>query len=156
MSVCNHMCESCSLTVTWNWSVQKVHDCIQDKLNSWQNDKQKHSAFKHLKPTLSIESMQTFLYQGNELCTVCILKHTVQRWHTLYQPVMRDSSTLEQPLMTVASTGIFSPGTTLMVSPRWTSSTDISSSLQEGNKHSLCTCLSAQHQLCACTCIHSL
>lgn len=44
---------------------------------------------------------------------------------------MRDSSAIELPSMTFPSTGNFPPGTTFTMSPRWTSSTAICSSLQK-------------------------
>ena len=44
-------------------------------------------------------------------------------------PVIRDSSTVDVPCITMASTGIFSPGMTLIRSPFCTSSTGMSSSL---------------------------
>lgn len=52
-------------------------------------------------------------------------------------PVIRDSSTIECPSITRPSTGNLPPGTTLTMSPRWTSSTSTCSSLEFLNKRLL-------------------
>lgn len=69
------------------------------------------------------------------------------------QPVMRDSSAMECPSMTLPSTGNFPPGTTLTTSPLCTSSTSICSSLDRNGtshkRHAHARCLSkgARHSL---------
>lgn len=63
---------------------------------------------------------------------ICLKENILTLGKSKCWPVMRDSSTMECPSMTRPSTGNLPPGTTLTMSPRWTSSTSTCSSLEWG------------------------